>query len=246
MRGAALGASLGLAVAATPALAEEPRGLDLSWTAPATCPGRADVLSGIVELLGDDRALTAGAPLRALGVVDAGVYGYRLELRFPGPSSEVVRQIESDRCDELDGAAALILALALDPENPRLAGVGLPQSAVAVEAQAEPRKPPSAAPVADPAPRTAETAEARPAPSSGSSSIESVRWVSPSAGARFAVDVGTLPSVALGGSVSASLPFEPMVGIAAISLFAPQTVTVNGAGGTFLLGALSLLPCWPF
>ncbi|HEY3495190.1 MAG TPA: hypothetical protein VGK73_10910, partial [Polyangiaceae bacterium] len=67
-----------------------------------------------------------------------------------------------------------------------------------------------------------------------------------SAGARFAVDVGTLPSVALGGSVSASLPFEPMVGIAAISLFAPQTVTVNAAGGTFLLGSLSLLPCWPF
>jgi hypothetical protein len=241
---------------ASSARAQGRRGLDLAWMAPPGCPEQPEVLAEIERLLGGDRAITEAAPLRALGVIELGASGYRLELRFPSASSpDVVRTIESDRCDELDEAAAVVLALSLDPENPRLAAVSLPPSTTSAGAGAPSPAGTPAAPPAPPAPvPAAPAAAAAPAPpptlepsrssdTAAAAPLEPVRFAPPSAGARFALEVGTLPSVALGGSLDVRVPLRPIVGVVTLSAFAPQEHSVNGAGGTFFLGALALGPC---
>jgi hypothetical protein len=240
-----------LSFLARTASAQVTGGLELSWSAPAGCPEKADVLREIERLLGSDRALTEGLPLRALAEVRAEGQRFRLELRFPSPESELTRYVESDVCGELQGAAALILALSLDPANPRLAAAELPGSvtpgnptpapatSAGETAPATTAPPPAApaepaAPVAPPPAAAAAEAPSRAQP----------RFVPPFGGIRPVLDVGTLPSPAFGGKIDFGFRVEPIVLVIEGALFAPQTHTVEGAGGSFLFGALSVLPCW--
>ncbi|MCA9691458.1 MAG: hypothetical protein KC636_17775, partial [Myxococcales bacterium] len=97
----------------------------LAWSAPAECPDAARVRDEVTRMLGGavdlgDRSLHAEAAVTA---VDA---GWRLDLRLTGSHAEGARAIESASCEELADAAALVIAIAIDPERMMTAASATP------------------------------------------------------------------------------------------------------------------------
>ncbi|MBZ5711545.1 hypothetical protein [Nannocystis pusilla] len=136
-----------LAVAGPPAI---------EWRAPEGCPTRADVLDALA-------ALTRPPDLegvRVRGVVRR--VGGRYELRLDIHTRRLTqRRVErADACDSLDGAAALIIAIAIDPLE--FAG-SLAPAPPAPEPESEPAPPVPAPPVDVPGPPP-ELVEPEPVP----------------------------------------------------------------------------------
>jgi hypothetical protein len=113
-RGFVLIASLWLALAA--GVRAQERGaerLELDWVAPAGCPARAELERAVRERLSSGNEAGAPGPaLRASGSVTASDRGYRLELE----TEHGRRSLAAGSCREAASAAALILALLIDPE----------------------------------------------------------------------------------------------------------------------------------
>jgi hypothetical protein len=99
-----LGASILLA---SPALAE----LELRWNAPATCPSRSEVLERIERLAGSAIDQTDGLSLE--GTIEQADGRYRLTLLVRSDGDVRRRVIESEKCADLAGAAAVTVALLL-------------------------------------------------------------------------------------------------------------------------------------
>lgn len=100
------------ALAVTPAHGAEP--LSLAWTAPAGCPSRDDVLAETRRLLGGQ--IESDAPLAARAEIAlAAPSDYRLRITLDRTPGERPREVHAPTCAELGDAAALILALSLDP-----------------------------------------------------------------------------------------------------------------------------------
>lgn len=114
--------------------------LDFTWTAPETCPTRADV----VEQL--SRAVDSGGkelpPLTARAVVSHEANQWRLELETEMDGRHGTRLLEADSCEGLARAATLVLALTL--------GEGLARRQAEDEARAA--KPPAPSPPPPPPP----------------------------------------------------------------------------------------------
>jgi hypothetical protein len=118
------------------ALAEADRALSFAWTAPDGCPSAAEVRAEIDKLLGD----TAQAHVRERLTVEASVTHdekWTVAITTQSATSTGRRAIEAATCQALANAAALIVALAIDPD------------AVAARAALPPRReqPAQAAPV---------------------------------------------------------------------------------------------------
>ncbi|WP_437816242.1 hypothetical protein [Sorangium sp. So ce1078] len=151
------------ALAAAPA---EPRAIDLRWEAPDGCPPVDEVRSEIARLLG---ASEQRQPIEVeIAVAREGGARLRLDLRIraPSPGERVIR---GDDCASMSRAAALIVAMSIDPD------------AVARNADAQPAAqpaPPSAvaAPIAG-APRPPPPAAARP-PAAAERDLEGALWLS--------------------------------------------------------------------
>lgn len=175
------------------------RALALEWAAPASCPGRDDVLARVDELL--ESSPTPHRQVSARGVVteSASKPRYRLELVVVGNDASR-RSLSGEDCSHLVDAAALILALDIDPEaltrrenepTPHDAGAPTPGSPVSTvgdaSVDAAPRPPlVAAAPTTKPA-------------------TERTR-VELSTGARVVLDVGSLPRTTggIGGALAMS------------------------------------------
>ncbi len=85
--------------------------VDLEWDAPPDCSSKSRVLGEVARLIG-----TAPRRVHARAVVDqqsAGALQIRIELRG---DVEGVRQLSAHSCDAAARAAALIIALAIDPQ----------------------------------------------------------------------------------------------------------------------------------
>lgn len=83
---------------------------DFQWEAPPECPARNEVLARTFRNLG------RAASIRGQGTVTK-PGRYRLRLHLIVNDSETEREIFADQCDSLADAAALIAALAVDPEE---------------------------------------------------------------------------------------------------------------------------------
>jgi hypothetical protein len=98
------------------ARAEEGSGpLELTWTAPAECPQMPDVYAEVLRLIGGKARGTSR--LAAQGTVvldDDGRWSVVLETRIDG--AEGSRSIAGPTCQAVSDAAALTLALTLDPD----------------------------------------------------------------------------------------------------------------------------------
>ena len=158
--------------------------LELTWSAPADCPSRAEVESSIARLLAGSRsAETLGADVRVT-VDRRGLYHARLRTHLHDADGE--RSLTAGTCPLVASATALVLALTIDPT-------------LAVDPQEpEPSPPPPAPPPPStpppPEPRDVSAAPAPAAPRAGST-------LTFAPGAAALIDVGSLPSAAIGGAV---------------------------------------------
>lgn len=111
-----LALALSLALRAAIAAGEpagEPAGLELSWDAPPHCPDRATLLAAIDATLGEVEG--ERRPLRVHGRVHADPragFVVRLELDDGRAST---RELRGTSCEELTDAAALVIAMTIDP-----------------------------------------------------------------------------------------------------------------------------------
>lgn len=144
----------------------EPRAVDLRWEAPDGCPPADEVRGEIARLLG---ASEQHQPIEVeIAVARAGGARLRLDLRIraPSPGERVIR---GDDCASMSRAAALIVAMSIDPDAvarnaaAQPAAQPAPPSAVAAPVAAAPPPPPSAA--------------ARP-PAAAEGDLEGALWLS--------------------------------------------------------------------
>lgn len=91
----------------------QPR-LTLSWDAPDGCPARDAVEGEVARLVGG--TIPEGPPIAAEARTIAAEGAFELTLRTDVEGEHGERTLRADRCDELATAAALILALMIDPE----------------------------------------------------------------------------------------------------------------------------------
>lgn len=182
----------------------------LRWSAPADCPTGADVLGEVNRLLGP-RASLNEASLEVVAEVqrkDDGTYLVRLEI--PGEDGLRSREVSAVSCAALGQAAALILAMMVDPEAALAAepapgpGQTLPEQSPPGQTPPQPSEPKQILE----APRPSQPIPSAPPPSPVRS-IPSSPVPAPKPGYRFIRppmapsifllgDIGTLPSPSFG------------------------------------------------
>ncbi|WP_437784388.1 hypothetical protein [Sorangium sp. So ce1097] len=125
-QGLSVALAAALAAAATEARAEEGAwGVDLDWAAPDACADGGRVLAEIEQRLGRPAAAQGGPRLGARAEVSQNARG-SWDLRLTTTLGEATssRDLHGETCAELASAAALIIALALDPEAAARAPMG--------------------------------------------------------------------------------------------------------------------------
>lgn len=218
-----------------PVHAQEPAPAD--WRAPAECPDRAQVVEAVDRLLGRPVAPEDGVALRGEVVaIDGG--GFELTL---GDAS-APRVLRADSCEVLAEAAALLVAMAIDPDAVAQAAPPEPRPAAAqAEAPVEDARPLAAAldvpRPGEPEPhRKAErvladrTAEGAPS-SAGALRIHAATGVG--------MDAGTLPGVALALQLVAGLSIH-RTRVELVGTYLPSRVARADNHAT-ARGAVSLL-----
>lgn len=122
---------LGLLLISQRALAHD---LALSWSAPAGCPGLAELQAGLTTRHKQPVQLGPDAPLRIDATVTRDRDGFRLVLVQRTESGESRRELYTQSCNELARATLLVASLLLST----------PPGATAVEETAAPRPAPRA------------------------------------------------------------------------------------------------------
>jgi hypothetical protein len=156
----ALAAWLVVALAAPRARAETPPPppeLGLTWQAPAACPAAADVEAQFARLLGGAARTPSGKRISASVVVRAAAPDrWTLELGTTLDGAVGHRSLSGDSCASVSSAAALILALMIDP--------AAAERAVATPVGPPPEHAPESAPSPLAAPESVVIAKPAPAP----------------------------------------------------------------------------------
>lgn len=218
--------------------------LSLQWLAPAGCPERDAVVARVHRLLGDARA---AEPLTARGVVTERAGRYRLALSTQTGDSHGVRSLNAPSCTDLLEPAALVLALAIDPDavsrasnaEPPLDDLAPPpaspptsfalaalRSSIALSLP-HARRPPidAAAASADDVRRDVAAPATPPSSEPGDARVHA------RAGVGGVIDAGTLPSPAAGVTAALAVGAGWLEVEARGALFAPQTEGVGGGNG---------------
>jgi hypothetical protein len=209
--------------------ADEPRRVELTWSADPSCPSGGAVVAEVERLV-------RGAPPKDVVVARAKVEHdgtWRVRLETKSGDRVGIREVEAETCAQLGDATALILALMIDPtaamrEMPEPPGPRAPPFAAREQAPARTLPPP--APVV--------SAPHRPPPHG-----VSIRGVA----ALSAVgDVGNLPAAAIGVGGSAGLGIDAYRVTLDLSAFPTRTghaAQRPAAGGDFTLVAGALVAC---
>jgi len=216
------------ALAAPPALA-----LDLQYVAPESCPLVSDFSAAIARLLGRTERISKSLKARVTVHSDAHD-NFRLTLltEIDGISGE--RVIQGRSCTSVADAAAVTLALILNPDIETATDAG-------TVSKAQPTQAPRALAV-HPQAHNTNAQKLRPVPSRD----PSVRWLGASAvGLHFGVMPKPGPEISLGLGVNYG-----RLSLLASGLYAlPETAFVAGqdrAGGRLWHGTVVGLSCWVF
>jgi hypothetical protein len=135
---------------ARPVHADEEAALAFSWQAPAGCPSRDEVSAEIARLLGGNIRVPQGGEIKARAQVAHGpTWSLTMETELAGRPGR--RSLDAASCQDLANAAALIVALMIDPNAvaahaPPPRPVAAPPSAVATPPATEPGPAPKAEP----------------------------------------------------------------------------------------------------
>ncbi|HTN91694.1 MAG TPA: hypothetical protein VL242_48835 [Sorangium sp.] len=147
-----------------------PRAVDLRWEAPDGCPAGDEVRNEIVRLLG---ASEERQPIEVdIAVAREGDARLRLALRIRRPTPGE-RVLHGDDCASMSRAAALIVAMSIDPDAVARSAAAPPQEADAPIARA-PRPPPAASE----RPRAAGRPPAADRPPAAERDVDGALWLS--------------------------------------------------------------------
>lgn len=131
----------------TPAAHEaDPPPSRLAWEAPAECSARSEVVAKIEELVGSAFDAPRAQGIQARGRVVRTPGSWVLELSLTTSSGTEQRILQTKTCAALVEAAAVVIAIAIDP-----AVMGPPATPPAPAASAEPSPPPVPPPSDEPA-----------------------------------------------------------------------------------------------
>ncbi len=235
---AALAQSSGAAVGA----AERQARLELEWRAPPGCDERERVLAAVERLLGASPRAESPEALEAFAsVTRTASGGWHLLLSVKHGEQSLARKLDAASCPELVDAAALILALALDPD---LLSRARPEKEPDVPRQEPVSLPP--APERAPAPTAAVASpRSRVAPRSASAAPERERTV-PLLELGPLLAVGAIPSPAFGVSVSGGFEFGRWRALVSGSFFPSvrKNIAESNASAAFELRTLTAVVCW--
>ena len=213
--------------------------ITLEWQAPDGCPTREEVLSRTERLLGN---ASSTPPLEASGQIVERDGAWVLELSTQLGETRGFRRMHAAKCSDLAEPAAIVVALAIDPD---VLAKDAPRPAVAALPHAEPA--PEPAPAATPAAIPVQRADTR---------VDMPARVEPSerrsrslfhgrVGAGGALDTSTLPEPAFGGVLALAGGLGRAELEARGTLYGSQTERVRGdAGGELDLFALALTGCF--
>ncbi len=235
--------SVALAVtSAAPGAVAQPA-LELEWQAPPDCPERADVLREAERLLANT---TVRSSLRASGKIEPSAGRFVLELSTELGETRGFRRLEASSCGDLLEPAAVVIALAIDPD------LALPDPTATGEQPAPPENvaalPPIEEPVATPTPATRAAPEPQPDSVRDRAVDRPEREASrfhARAGAGVAIDVGTLPRPAIGAALVLAAGLDRFELEARGAIYASQTEHVSGdASGELTLASLGAAACY--
>lgn len=223
--------------------AEPNRSFDLTWQVPAGCPTDADVIREINELVANSAKVPVNATIAANASIASERDGFTLTLIVRDAEGSHQRRLEAPTCEELGHAAALIVALAINPEL--LANQSIPSSNSPLAApQTQPiagLQWPEASPRPIPFSARAESPATLALPQTDAAT-QPLFW---RLGLSAFVGFGTLPGVNLGtglfGAIQTkSVRFE----LGASYLSAEVKSDVPRRGATFALYRMAPRLCW--
>jgi hypothetical protein len=208
------GAAL-VSLGAIEARADSPPSTELSWSAPASCPGEVEVRAEVERYLGQTLAARRDQKIR----IDASMRedersGFVLSLRVTSAHGVQKRELSNTDCRKLGEAGALVIALAIDPKlvvpPPVDAPTATPAESspapggtpIAIEALPAPQPPPNA-PEPTPSVAVAGPSSKRDEPAAPTPSSHPSSWRVSAAGVGL-VSGGPLPGVALGAGARLS------------------------------------------
>jgi hypothetical protein len=229
-------------VAAQTAGSQQGPAVVLRWNAPAECPTHDQVLSDVRSLASDHGAPLPFVPIAVDAVVERlAAERWRLTLAVGAAK----QQIEASSCVQLGRAAALFLALIMDPSSGEPPGGAL--GASALEA-----RPPVLVPPSTPTPAASPTlmAEAsdrdvhsnRDVHSRGVSVLGEVLVL---AAAGIVTEVGTLPRAELLGALEVGIRYRRVEITLRGEVGPAQEATAGGTVGARLTPfSATLMPCY--
>lgn len=220
---------------------------ELTWEAPEGCPSHAEVAHEVEELISDTSETSRSMPIGASAYITQEPHRFVLVLTLREGEAERVRRIGAPTCQELAHAAALVVAIAVDPAI-------LARRTAIVEPQTDPNAQAtvpsemhcrlSDLPVTSvDCPRRSPTVVAAP-PETKTKAIENValRW---RLGLGAFVSHGILPGTQFGMSASGALQLARLRLIVVGSILTNRAEIVGtGRGGDFTLYRGSPSACW--
>lgn len=177
--------------------ADESRNLVLGWSAPSECPSRDPMRARILQLVGEGKHSrdAVDATVRIERRSNGALFDANVTLSAGGRTTD--RHLDGDSCEAVSDAAALIIALAIDPEAAASPAPTTP-GAVASETTEVPWLAPPAVAASQP------PSSPPPTPIEGSPRDASNRTTNrpfyASASGRF--DVGSVPAPVLGAELA--------------------------------------------
>ena len=225
------------------AAAEQSRRFVLTWQAPAGCPTEAQVIREIDELVANSAPagnITIAASASIAGEND----GFTLTLMVRDVEGSHGRRLEAPTCDELGHAAALIVALAIDPAL--LANQSIPSGTSTFTPPARPFAEPNSTQLPNASPPSIPMAQRAESPTTFSVpprhiAAEPLFWrVGLSAFAAY----HTLPGINLGTGLFGAIQARSLrIELSASSLSANLKSGANRAA-TFELDRIAPRLCW--
>lgn len=211
--------------------------VELSWQAPEACPAEEVVLERVQGLLGRPLAAAEEPAVRVTATVTETPAGLELSLRTQTEEGTGERRMSGQTCEVLVDAAALVVAMALDPSL----GLGPEPEEPEPEPASEP-PPPCVEP--ETRPKTEESTEPEPEPEPEPPSTSD----SPLAGTvRFAGvgSLGPLPTVAPGFEVVAGLLRRHARAELGLDYYFGRQIDQEGGGGAEIqLWTVTARGCW--
>ena len=235
----------GVVLCSASATAEQNRRFDLTWAAPTGCPNPGEVAREIDELVAGSSLTPAKSMIDAQASVSSDQGGFALVLTLRDAEGSHQRRLEAPSCDELGHAAALIVALAIDPAllathpDPSAGALNTTQMQAAITSSATSSPSSTAAPIAGSA-QSQVPAVSRPTPIA--LVTVPLLW---RLGLFEFVGFGTLPGINLGAGMFGAIQTKSFRFEGAVSaLRAEAQASKPSAGATFALYRFAPKACW--